>query len=366
MARLDSLLLLSLWIATTVQVLEAALPLLKPFNKGPRPGSWIETMSWKPRASVWHGFLSDDEADHVRNLAAPRMERSSVVNYDGSVTPADDIRTSYGTFLEPAEDEVIKDIDVRVALWTHLPPSHTEAMQVLRYEYNQTYGGHWDELDPTTDAQSIGGGSPRVATVLIYLTDTEKGGETAFPHSEWINRDAQTEGKTYNLDCTRGGVAVHPKKGDALMFFGLRVNVSRLDAFSLHAGCPVLKGTKWTAVKWLHLRSYSDPLLYGETSQYDGEIEKEEKDTNYNSDYNSGNGNSKNGKMIPLGHPCVDHEAKCEKWAVSGECQRNAKFMLGTEMYQGRCLKSCKFCCPSGDVLCERKLLGRLRQIDNA
>ena len=252
-----------------VQVLEAALPLPKSFRKGPRPGSWIETMSWKPRAFVWHGFLSDDEADHVRNLAAPRMKRSSVVNYDGSVTPEDNIRTSYGTFLDPAEDEVIKDIDVRVGLWTHLPPSHTEAMQVLRYEYNQTYGGHWDELDPIKDAKTIGRGSPRVATVLIYLTDTEEGGETAFPHSLWIDREAQTAGKTYNLDCTKGGVAVHPKKGDALMFFGLQLNVSRLEPFSLHAGCPVFKGTKWTAVKWLHLKSYSDPLLYGERRQYD-------------------------------------------------------------------------------------------------
>ena len=100
MTRLNGLLLL-LWIATTVQLLqltEAATPV--GFKKGPRPGSWIETMSWKPRAFVWHGFLSEDEADHVRILAAPRMQRSSVVNYDGSVTPADDIRTSYGTFLE--------------------------------------------------------------------------------------------------------------------------------------------------------------------------------------------------------------------------------------------------------------------------
>jgi prolyl 4-hydroxylase len=98
MKRLEGLLLLFLWMATAYYLqVEAALP--AGFKKGPRPGSWIETMSWKPRAFVWHGFLTDDEADHVRNLAAPRMERSSVVNYDGSVTPADDIRTSYGTFL---------------------------------------------------------------------------------------------------------------------------------------------------------------------------------------------------------------------------------------------------------------------------
>lgn len=73
---------------------------LSAVKRGPRQDSWIEAMSWKPRAFVWHGFLSDDEADHIRNLAAPRMERSGVVNYDGSNTPDHDIRTSYGTFLK--------------------------------------------------------------------------------------------------------------------------------------------------------------------------------------------------------------------------------------------------------------------------
>ncbi len=245
--------------------------------------------------------------------------------------------------------------------WTHLPPSHTEAMQVLRYEYNQTYGGHWDELDPTLDAKTVGGDSPRVATVLIYLTDTEEGGETAFPHSEWIDRDAQTAGKKYNLDCTMGGVAVHPKKGDALMFFGLKVNVSRLEPFSLHAGCPVLKGVKWTAVKWLHVKSFSDPALYGEKRQDD----QEEIVLNYGG---NGDGDDSSSNTLsrgdPLTHPCVDRDPKCREFASSGECLKNPNFMLGTPKFQGACLKSCNFCCPPADVLCERQLEGKRRQID--
>lgn len=67
---------------------------------GPRHDAWIETMSWKPRAYVYHGFLSNEECDHIINLATPRIARSSVINFDGSTNPADDIRTSYGTFLE--------------------------------------------------------------------------------------------------------------------------------------------------------------------------------------------------------------------------------------------------------------------------
>ena len=46
-------------------------------------------------------------------------------------------------------------------------------MQILRYGIGQKYGAHYDSLVE---------GSPRVATVLLYLSNsTQEGGETAFP-----------------------------------------------------------------------------------------------------------------------------------------------------------------------------------------
>lgn len=60
---------------------------------------WVEVLSWKPRASLYHRFMTDAEADHMVALASPLMERSSVVNYDGTVNPADEIRTSWGAWL---------------------------------------------------------------------------------------------------------------------------------------------------------------------------------------------------------------------------------------------------------------------------
>lgn len=78
-----------------VALLFAATPL----RGAPRPDSWIETLSWKPRAFLYHGFISDEEADHVVSVATPMIARSSVVAYDGKVNPTDEIRTSFGTFL---------------------------------------------------------------------------------------------------------------------------------------------------------------------------------------------------------------------------------------------------------------------------
>ena len=36
------------------------------------------------------------------------------------------------------------------------------------------------------------------------------------------------------------------------MFYDLQPNYKDPDDFSMHTGCPVVKGVKWNAVKWIH------------------------------------------------------------------------------------------------------------------
>ena len=50
-------------------------------------------------------------------------------------------------------------------------------------------------------------------------------------------------------ECGMKGLAVKPVKGDAVAFWSLRPD-GRLAPGSLHAGCPVLAGQKWSATKW--------------------------------------------------------------------------------------------------------------------
>lgn len=56
-----------------------------------------------------------------------------------------------------------------------------EELQVLRYEEGQKYEPHYDYF---VDKINIARGGHRLATVLMYLTDVEKGGETVFPKAE--------------------------------------------------------------------------------------------------------------------------------------------------------------------------------------
>eukprot|EP00210_Caulerpa_lentillifera_P005874 g5617.t2 len=201
---------------------------------------WIEQLSWKPRSYLFHNFLTEKECEYIIDTARPLLQRSTVVGNGSS--EVNSIRTSFGTFLRRRADPVVEKISQRVAHWTHLPTSHQEDMQVLRYGHKQKYGAHMDVLAE---------GSPRLATVILYLSNVEEGGETSFVNSwNWIKPEQADRHGSFS-ECAQGHVSVKPNKGDALMFFSLTPS-GVLDEASEHAGCPVLKGTKWTSTIWIH------------------------------------------------------------------------------------------------------------------
>ena len=72
-----------------------------------------------------------------------------------------------------------------------------------------------------------------VATFMAWLSHTEEGGGTAF-------LSPGTEG------------LILPDRGSAVFWYDLKSDGYR-DTLASHAGCPVLKGSKWILNKWLHL-----------------------------------------------------------------------------------------------------------------
>lgn len=99
--------------------------------------------------------------------------------------------------------------------------------------------------------------------------------------------------------------AVKPRKGDALLFFSLHPD-ARTDSLSLHGSCPVIEGEKWSATKWIHVRSFDRPQ--------------------------------------PTNLVCADENENCAEWAAAGECERNPHYMVGSKVEKGYCRKSCKVC----------------------
>ncbi|XP_077232396.1 putative prolyl 4-hydroxylase 4 [Tasmannia lanceolata] len=258
-------------------------------------------VSWKPRAFVYEGFLNDEECDHLISLAKSELKRSAVADNLSGESKLSQVRTSSGMFISKGKDPIVARIEDKIAAWTFLPKENGEDIQVLRYEHGQKYDPHYDFF---SDKVNIVRGGHRIATVLMYLTDVAKGGETVFPSAEESPR-LRLPVKDDLSDCAKKGIAVKPRRGDALLFFNLHPDGTP-DQISLHAGCPVIEGEKWSATKWLHVDSFD--------------------------------------KIIGGSGKCTDENPSCERWAALGECTKNLEYMVGTPDLPGACKRSCKVC----------------------
>ncbi len=287
----------------------------------------IEQLSWAPRAYLYRHFMTRAECEHFITAATPSMAKSTVVDSATGKSVDSQIRTSSGTFLRRNHDEVVSDVERRIAEFSMVPVENGEGVQILRYEKGQKYEAHYDYFHDRFNADPAKGGQ-RVATLLMYLTDVEEGGEvrrgggldararalsaerraraqTVFPSSQDKPHAGAAGGEDGWSSCAQRGVAVKPRQGDALLFFSLDLE-QRLDTASLHAGCPVIRGVKWSATKWMHVGSFG-----AEATRRKG---------------------------------CADYHDSCAEWARAGECTRNAAYMTGSDGSAGECLKSCNKC----------------------
>ncbi|KAK7359657.1 hypothetical protein VNO77_01619 [Canavalia gladiata] len=264
--------------------------------------SKVKQISWKPRAFVYQGFLTELECDHLISIAKSELKRSAVADNLSGKSKLSEVRTSSGMFISKNKDPIVAGIEDRISSWTFLPKENGEDIQVLRYEHGQKYDPHYDYF---VDKVNIARGGHRVATVLMYLSDVTRGGETVFPNAEESPRHRGSETGEDLSECAKKGIAVKPQRGDALLFFSLHPNATP-DTLSLHAGCPVIEGEKWSATKWIHVNSFD--------------------------------------KMVGAGGDCTNQHESCEKWAALGECTNNPEYMVGSPGLPGYCRRSCKAC----------------------
>jgi len=211
----------------------------------------LTTKSMTPLVIEISNFLDESECNHVIKRASPHVKASSVSHMDHDVGKADtNWRTSSTHFLK-SDDDIMRRLDWRVSALTLLGKDHQEPAQVLRYEEGQSYDAHHDFFNPDLykKDQMVQGLTKkglfnRLATVFFYLTSVEEGGETNFPMAGGDGRPV----KSFK-DCSRG-VSIQPERGRIIIFYS-QLPSGQTDASSLHSGCPVKKGTKWSANKWV-------------------------------------------------------------------------------------------------------------------
>ena len=220
----------------------------------------VSQISWQPNAVKYEKFLSNSECDYL-------IEKTSSLSSSSSVN----------LVVEREGDSVVKDIERRLAEWTHTPSSHGEKLRVYKHDlrtretslrplYSKVYA-------PFEREKNVGRiNDMHLGTVVLVLKDESRkegeeefssNGVIMFPNGNSGHRGGDS-GKEYEQGrrtATRcedidASLFLKAKRGDAILW--LHTTRDQKDDGNatgvgecVYAGGKV--GEKWTAVKYLHL-----------------------------------------------------------------------------------------------------------------
>ena len=210
-------------------------PLKDGDDEVPVYGEYIEG----PWLVTFDDFVSDEEIDRLlhwgHTLGFRRSTAVGKIREDGTqeINTVQN-RTSENSWCnqECLLDPVVNEVANRIARVTNTPLENAEDIQLLRYEPGQFYVPHSDYV-PAHKERPCG---VRTLTIFLYLNDVEEGGGTHFP---LLN------------------ITVQPKKGSAALWPSvLNQHPNDMDERTVHGGEPVIKGIKYGANAWVHMRDF--------------------------------------------------------------------------------------------------------------
>ncbi|MGV3510552.1 MAG: prolyl hydroxylase family protein [Novosphingobium sp.] len=144
-------------------------------------------------------------------------------------------RTSYTGDVDPF-DPFILMLQRRIDDLMGIDPALGETIQGQRYEPGQEFRAHYDHFLPSQhfwDAEQKRGGQ-RSWTAMAYLNAVEEGGTTDFP---------------------RVNLSIPPQPGALLIWNNMKPDGTP-NPDALHAGTPVVRGTKYVLTKWYRARAW--------------------------------------------------------------------------------------------------------------
>uniref|UniRef100_A0A0K8VS79 procollagen-proline 4-dioxygenase n=1 Tax=Bactrocera latifrons TaxID=174628 RepID=A0A0K8VS79_BACLA len=187
-----------------------------------------EELHADPEIVVYHGLLTDKHLDDILEQSEAHMVRSCVGG--ANIHLVRDERVSQQAWLS-YNSSTTKYIYRTVSAITGFDLTNAEYMQVANYGIGGQYDPHRDYFDVhDPSAESLPWIGNRIATHLFFASDVEQGGYTVFP---LLN------------------VYAKPVKGSMVMWRNLHKSLD-LDKRTMHAGCPVIKGTKRIYNIWVH------------------------------------------------------------------------------------------------------------------
>lgn len=144
-------------------------------------------------------------------------------------------RTSYTGDVDP-DDPFILMLQRRIDDLMGIDPSFGETIQGQRYAPGQQFRGHYDHFLPSQafwESEQKRGGQ-RSWTAMAYLNAVEEGGSTDF---------------------TQIDLSIPPQPGALLIWNNMKPDGTP-NPKAMHAGMPVVRGTKYVLTKWYRSRPW--------------------------------------------------------------------------------------------------------------
>ena len=183
-------------------------------------------------------FLTDNECDELVKIIKENKVKSEVSTANKADGYIDDsVRTSSTCNLAAHQSDVVKVVDDKILECIGIHHTRGEAIQGQHYDKTQQFKQHTDTFHPNSEEYDLhckGKGGQRTWTFMIYLNETEEGGETKFNNIKTPSDDE---------------IVFKPEKGTAVVWNNLNPDGSP-NHYSLHQGCPVVSGEKTIITKW--------------------------------------------------------------------------------------------------------------------
>lgn len=190
----------------------------------------VRVVSTKPRVLVIENLMSEFECKHIVDLGKAVIARSTVGDANSAFQSK--TRTSLNGWLNRRVSKVLDHMFSRFADVLGMDDADlqhdrcAEELQVVKYSKGQEYTPHHD-------FGYTGKPNQRFLTLLMYIDPPKKGGATSFP-------------KAYG----GRGMKIKPPMGSAVLFYSMTPD-GNADDLSVHAGMPVISGTKWVCNLWV-------------------------------------------------------------------------------------------------------------------
>jgi len=203
------------------------------FIKNPIQNNIDSNPNGKYQVKEFRNALTSEECDQIIELSKKNGLFESKIVTDDTVHGYDtNTRKSQQAWITRTSHPALEKLSKLSSSLTGLPQSNQEMVQVVKYEKGGKFEAHFDACvkgEKICKEMNRDSGQ-RKTTLLVYLNNVEKGGETEF----------------VNL-----GIKVKPEKGKAILFWSTDENENVLQE-SKHRGNELIEGEKWIATIWSH------------------------------------------------------------------------------------------------------------------